>query len=844
MKIDLLHNKIIAETATESFKSALSDAIGTSLAPKYGEGASFQMYEDHLSSGFLEGKTFHYPLSVKTEDGVCAEWVSWTMKRGAHSGDNPFAYVGSSPLEFTFGAAPEAIRAKLGSVGYFDEKTVKLRVETTVPDITILSGKYSQKFIDLLASRLGGIIEGAAQVSGLEESSVEIAVVFAPDTYMEHTSENVTYRRLLLVDKSSAPRDFWIKWTRLDGAGAYSIADDVNPDNILFELGEDVPQKIKEKEYRFLTRAGKDKYHNAMGRKHVTEWRDVLKRAAKRGELVRTAEPVARVSAAKAPLELGDQTPVAGGNAAEVAFELGVEAPVASVGTAEEALELGVRAPVAEPAPERAPAMSTSGVFSGATVIGEDGFTPESSDDELDRVMEMARLALNSVKDEEDDEEELDELESFYAEDSSPEAARRTEKRDEDEERELDEIARMALESLALMREQALRDDEAAETVEDEAELAEVALAEEHELMDEVEEASPEALLDVLAEEDEIPSPTSEEQEALSALMAARADEAALVSFDEGVVVVPEDPTEEEYIDDDVDELCDDELYDEEAESTLRDVRALEPDEEPEEAPKESAPAVDIEKLKEELEAKIRLEYESRARQRAEEEAARLRREQEQLRMENERLQQMARREQTERERAEENRKTETEQLRAQIEAQLRREAKEKERIAEAARIAVEEQQKLELEKLRAERMRLEDERVRREEEKRIEAERIAEEERLAAREAEARAKEEAKPSEAPAVNMNYTFTRKTVSLLFRKSVDPNLITRIHATIQATLEYLGKQNVPMKIKATIPSSNMVKLDFIEFPKEEMELLGSIIKILGNNNLGIAKAMID
>lgn len=212
--------------------------------------------------------------------------------------------------------------------------------------------------------------------------------------------------------------------------------------------------------------------------------------------------------------------------------------------------------------------------------------------------------------------------------------------------------------------------------------------------------------------------------------------------------------------------------------------------------------------------------------------------------MENERLQQMARREQTERERAEENRKTETEQLRAQIEAQLRREAKEKERIAEAARIAVEEQQKLELEKLRAERMRLEDERVRREEEKRIEAERIAEEERLAAREAETRAKEEAKAPEAPAVNMNYTFTRKTVSLLFRKSVDPNLITRIHATIQATLEYLGKQNVPMKIKATIPSSNMVKLDFIEFPKEEMELLGSIIKILGNNNLGIAKAMID
>ncbi len=788
MKIDLLHNKIIAETATESFKSSLAAAVNSRLSAKYGDAAGVQMYEDYLSDGFLDGKTFYYPLSVKTGDEIFTEWVCWTMKKGAFNGDNPFAYIGSEPLEFTFCEAPSAIAARLGEARYFDEAAVKLRVETTAPDITILSGKYSQRFMDLMSLALGPIIERAASVSGVIGSSLELAVVFAPDTYMEHTSENVTYRRLLLVDKGAAPRDFWVKWTRLDGVGAYSIADDIDPENILFELGEDVPQKIKEKEYRFLTRAGKDKYHNAMGRKHVTEWRDVVKRAAKRGDLERIA-----------PVVLKEEVAIKKETPAVVEKE------------------------------ERIPAMTTSGVFVGATVIGEDGFTPEGSDDELERAMEMARLALDSMKDEEENEEELDELEAFYSEDNSPETTRKTAPIDEDEERELDEITRMALESLALMREQ---------------------------------EAAGVSSAQVVSEEDE---QDEDELAALEALAAAKTEyDQSVITFEEessgdGVVVVPEDPTEEEYIEgDDLDESDREELDD-----ALRDVRALEPDEEDEVeyvsveeeklAPDmivESKPAIateaDVARIREELEAKIRLEYESRAREKAEEEAARLRREQEQLRMENERLQQRALREQSERERAEENRRAETEQLRAQIEAQLRREAKEKERIAEAARIAVEEQQKLELEKLRAERMRLEEERLRREEEKRREEERLAEEQRLAeARRNEAERKAEvAEPEPAPVPEKNYTFISKTVSLLFRKSVDPNLITRIHATIKATLEYLGKQSVPMKIKATIPNSNMVKLEFTQFPEEEMELLGSIIKIMGNNNLGIAKAIIE
>ena len=136
--------------------------------------------------------------------------------------------------------------------------------------------------MDEMARQLTAEIENALGVEGLADSSVELVMAFANNTYLEHISENVTYRRLMLVDKVSAPRDFWVKWTRLAGE-----ITEYSADNIRFELGEDVEQKIREKEYRYLIAEGKDGYHNSMGRKKVTEWREVVKRAAKRGELTK-----------------------------------------------------------------------------------------------------------------------------------------------------------------------------------------------------------------------------------------------------------------------------------------------------------------------------------------------------------------------------------------------------------------------------------------------------------------------------------------------------------------------------------------------------------------------------
>ena len=431
-----------------------------------------------------------------------------------------------------------------------------------------------------------------------------------------------------------------------------------------------------------------------------------------------------------------------------------------------------------------------------------------SEDEELRLAMEMAQRAIDSalvsddeIDDSEEDEEEEDELEAFYKETEEPVRIGRSTV-SADEARDLEQITREAMEALK---------------------AAQAFMNEESEAEEEAEDI---------------------------------ADDPALITFNEetedteATVIVPEEPTAEEYIGDTTDITDEDYTADSE---TLSELRALEPDSEPAES-EEPSPisAADLEsKIRGELEAKIRLEYESRARQKAEEEAERLRREQEQLKMENERLMDRARREKAEWTRIEENRKAEAERLRSQIEAQVRQEARERERLAEAARQAVEEQHRLEAERLRAERLKLEEERRaeeerrRREEEERIEAARRAEAERLRRAEEERNAKERAeKIDDKGYVDNNYTYVSKTVKLIFRRSVDPNITARIHEIIKATLEYYGKQKVYMRIRATVPDSGTVCLQFVQFPLEEMELLSNIIKVIGNSGLGIAKAILE
>lgn len=302
MKIDLLHNKIVKETATEAFLSSVESTLVPKLRERYRDISLVQMYEDYLKDDFRQDGRFFYPFFVMNDSGCYTAWVSWDVsERGKFDKGVPYALVSGEPDFCLHDSAPASFEAALlGRAGCFIDSAVKLDIQAATADPTFLSGRYSQTFVDEMRRQITRAIEKETGVAGLADSSVELSLVFAPDTYMEHTSENVTYRRLLISAKGCAARDFWVKWTRLDASVAYSVKDAVSCEQIKFEIGEDVSHKIREKEYRFLVYGNSDKYRSAMGRKNITEWRDLIKRAVKRGELLKDA---AEAEAASVPVE-------------------------------------------------------------------------------------------------------------------------------------------------------------------------------------------------------------------------------------------------------------------------------------------------------------------------------------------------------------------------------------------------------------------------------------------------------------------------------------------------------------------------------------------------------------
>ena len=656
---------------------------------------------------------------------------------------------------------------------------VKLRIEAA-GELDKVLAKYPRSFLDEMARQLTAEIEGACGVEGLADSTIELVMSFAPNTYLEHISEAVTYRRLSLMDSVSAPRDFWVKWTRLKGdIEVYS------EDNILFELGEDVDQKIREKEYRYLLASGNEKYHNSMGRKKVTEWREVIKRAAKRGEITKI----------ETDFELAPET-------------LELEERIADL--------LGKRA--AERAePEKA----------------EIPFV-HSDESEFEAAMASLRNVVESVA-EVESEPEIEFVQEEIVMDEPEEI----------EEEIVEDEPELEIEIV----EEEVTEEELVEDPEIEIEIIEEEISEEELVED------PEIEIEII--EEEIPEEELvEDPEIEVEIIEEEIDEEEIVEEPEIEIEI----TEEEP-----------EVVEEEPDATEEEIEVVE-----ESAPVREIPTPIADRaadIRAELETKIRLEYEVRAREKAEAEIVSLRheieririeaardkeelekalaeayQEQERLRMEYYRLSDETERAEAQRLADEAQRMAEEAELRMQIESQLRAEAQERERLAEAARMAIEEQHRLEAENARIARQREEEERLeeekrrREEEERELEALRQAELERIRREDEEAKARARAAMPEMG--DGKYSYTSKSVKFVFRKSVDPNITTRIHEIIKATVEYYGKDRVYLKIRATVPDSQSVILDFLDVPIEEMELLGNIIKILGNSGLGISKAIIE
>lgn len=892
MRLDFYHNKIVGETITAEFEDCFERELVPYLRAKHGDIDCIQMYEDYIADKFLLDGYWYYPLTVVLGDDIKTEWIRWPLTKNDFDDGLPYAFSGSRRVGFEICDAPAEFEAKLvGRARYAAEGSIKVRVEIVDGDVTRLCGRYSQTFIDEMARQLTAEIENATGVEDIAKSSFELVMMFASGTYMEHISDNVTYRRLMILDRVSAPRDFWIKWTRLDGAVAHPVSANVSESNILFELGEDVEQKVREKEYRYLLATGKDKYHNSMGRKKVTEWREVIKRAARRGELTKVESDF---ELAPETLELEERIADLLGRRIEARNNLPKEeVPYITPGDDEFARAMEKMRMVVESAETEAEPEAEEIVLT-AEQTDEAAELIEPVAEEAEEAPEIPKLSDEA----EETEETADEVELEIADESDADT-------DEEIELELIDEPDETIEEIG----ETLSDESAAEEEEldifadeeetpDEEDELEFDLLDAEPVAEEIELPEEEPVAEELAEEpalteeiiEETVDETVEELSEEPAEESDTVDSEALAIADIIDVIIAEEPVAEEISDieepvlpdivtvpvtEEIELPAEEEPVAEEpadeTEISLPEEFIIEEPVAQTTAPKEAyipqpTIAERVADIRAELETKIRLEYESRARIKAEQEIVELRREQqrllkeneamlaearaeqERLRLEYEHLLEMTERAAAMREAEEKRRREEEAQLRAEIEAQLRAEASERERLAEAARMAIEEQHRLEAENARIARQREEEERLEAEKARRLEEEKALEEARRAETERIRRENEEAKARAKNAMptvgDGRYTHTSKSVKLVFRRSVDPNITTRIYEIIKATVDYYGKDNVSLKIRATVPDSQTVILDFTNIPIEEMELLGNIIKILGNSGLGIAKAIVN
>lgn len=846
MKVDLLHNKIISETATPQFIRSVNENLTALIGDIYTDATGILMYEDYVNDGFLDAGKWFYPLTVKRGDITNVVWVSWSYA-GDYFSRSPYSYEGEELLSFELAEyVPERfIEAIEGRAHDYDEHALKVNVRAEGGDPLILSGRYSQTFIDVLASQITERISTGLAIEGLTRSDISLELVFAPGSYMEHTSESVTYRRLLMVDGASKPRDFWVKWTKLVGSGAFTVSDNVSADEILFELGEDVAHKIREKEYRFLCSSDPSVYQSAMGKRAATEWRDLIKRAVRRGEITKLESELV-IKEREADEELrGKLVGVLG--AGEIPEAASVDAPEAQ--GFDNLMDL-VRAALIK---SEEHASLDDGFDFGEGLSGIDlGIADETEARELEEYESLPVAADEDIAESEDESEELLEDENDIIEES-------------DESEEIDASDELDAADTDELEEAAIIADEESDDVE-ESENAEQ-IGGDTEDLDEPDDESDEDVADADAEqsdaEDEENATNREEEQ--SDVDDDREDtlvdddgrislEELLRRVDESFREAEEDDEEEispvvekvtqfttdngiNY--DDTDETGESlsEISDEEISET--DLDLVEDDTK---ADEDSALA--------ELEERIRREYEAKAKASAEAEIARLIEEATRLREENERLARAAKSAEEQHAKAMSDHIESVERARAAEEMlererreREREEARERDRLAEAARIAVEERRRQE----EAEKAALA-ERLAREAEERALAERRIEEERIAREEAERLERErieaEERAREAERIARENEFISKRAKIIFRYPVDVSVISRIRSIVEQTIKETGKQNVRIHMKAYQEDKDVIVLEVLKMPKSEQELLVSIVKAIGNARIGVTKIILE
>ena len=571
---------------------------------------------------------------------------------------------------------------------------------------------------------------------------------------MEHVFDNVTYRRLLIAAKACAPRDLWIKWTRLDEEGTYTVSNHVTESDICFEICDDVPEKIREREYRYLIAAsGLAAYKNAMSRKNFTEWRELVKRVIKRGEVEKLDASEEKENASNEEFTLPDKPLVIDSQ------------PTTAESDREDVFDSEI-------------SLKLQSVLENYDVETDEASDTEEEDINPD-ITELLRTLLAANAGDTEDSEAA----SF--ENPDEEAVLDSNECDvEDELPPFDIDENTAFDAVNTEEtEETLDDENSGNTTDDEA------------FVDE------EVTLSLMKEDDIAAAEESEDSE----------ENEAVLLLSELACYLKED-------DDDI------------AENTSRDDDCDTP-------PLVSSIA----------DALSDFDYDNAKYEELEEKE----REISELKLKNEALCQKIISMEAEQakyleliaeyEKEAEEIRAERQMLIESLDAAKRKEERERDRLAEAAKIAIEE--------------RYESEKPIAENEELAAIQRRNEEEKIAKERAEARILEDKKQEQTrlcieeetrTMVNSasSVRYVSKVADITFRHPVDPNITKRIQEIIVTTVKYFGKEDVYMKIKATIPDPYMVRLEFLKIPENESALLSDIIRVLGHSKIGIVKVLLN
>lgn len=834
MFTDFTHNQILRDTLAPAFDAYLKANVCPALVHKYGASLlGVQMYEDHLADNFWTEGYWYYPLTLVFDDRTEICWLRWKSDAVA-----PYC-AAPDEVEFVIPAdVPAAFVQLMQTRAVYAPSDDRLHVDVqcVAPEATALVGKYSQQFLDEMALQITDAIGRQFSVGGLARTGMMLTLAFAGGTYFEHTSDNVTYRRLLLSDNSRFAKDFWVKWTRLDGARAFSVNSPVRAEQIRFEIGEDVPQKVREREFRFLVSTDADRYRTAMGRKSVTEWRELIRRAIKRGDLTRLELPDATAAQGSADdgqiaeklwqilgKPAAEKTePTASPCAPSEEFNRAMEAARAALATQTSPPARREQPAVADPTPQKteAPAPQPAGDTDREQKLRADirnQVRLEYEERERERLAAEARRTLEENRRREAEQQRLEELAKARRE------AEKTARIHAEEAAKLQEEEEQAR---RLREEERLREQtEARRRAEEEIERLRAEVEEHRRVAEEVERLRAEAE-ERRKQDEEIRRRAEEEirRQKEEQEIRRRAEEEARRKAEEEARIRAEEARRK-------------------AEEEAR-IRA------------ETEARLRAEEERRRQEEEVRLRVEAELRRRAEEEERRRAQEEEKRRAEEIMRARIE----------EETRRKLEEQARRKTEEEARRKAEEEARVQqteEALRAAKEEVERLRKE---AEAHRAAEEEARRTLEEQV---RHAEEEARRKMEAEAatrRAEQEARlkaaqeacrqaEAEIARLHMeetlaaeqkkeNYTYMEKKAHLIFRNPLDPNITTSIRDELKAALHGFNRDDLYIRVRATITAPDTVELDFLQFPAEEKELLIQLLKVLGNSHLGIRKIVLD